>query len=94
MAMRSCGCATTQTIAPSRRASRHIAQGSASVRSQQTEQNRIFCRTSPMAAASAAASSGEARKMWKASRVAVFSPIPGSLASCWMSRAIGEANTA
>src|SRR5450432_1074996 len=92
MAIRSCGCATTQTRPPSRRWSRQIEQGSASVRSQQIEQKRIFCRTSPMAADSAAASSGEARNIWKASRAAVFSPTPGSLASCWISRAIGEAN--
>jgi hypothetical protein len=40
-----------------------MAQGSVSVRSQQTEQNRIFCFTSAIAAASAAASSGDARRM-------------------------------
>src|SRR5688572_6395508 len=48
-------------------------------------------RSSTMAAPSAAASSAGARRMWKASRAAVFSPMPGSLASCWMSLAIGPA---
>ena len=56
------------------------------------EQKRIFCFTSAIAAASAAASSGDARRMWNASRAAVFSPMPGSLPSCWTSRAIGDAN--
>src|SRR5262249_49864679 len=84
---------TTQTSPASRRASAQTAQGSASVRSQQTPQKRVFCLASLIAAASAAASSGAAGRMWKARRAAVLSAMPGGFAGCWTRRAMGEAYT-
>src|SRR5450631_975561 len=91
MAITSCGWATAHTRLVSRRSSRQMVQRSPSVKSQQTLHRRIFARKSRMAAASADASSSGARKMWKARRAAVFSPMPGNLPSSHTRRAIGPA---
>src|SRR5438067_12001865 len=54
------------------------------------EHRRILSLTSTSACARSRAYSPGARKMWKARREAVFSPMPGSLASSRMSREIGS----
>src|SRR6476620_10385093 len=56
----------------------------------QISQRRILSFTSTSACARSRAYSGGARSTWNASRVAVFSPMPGSLASSRMSRPMGS----
>src|SRR5512146_2253587 len=86
MAMRSAIPSTTHNSFSSRRSSRHRPHSSASVRLKQRPHRWTFCFTSEMAAARSRAYSSGARRMWKARRCAVFSPMPGSLASCATSR--------
>src|SRR5512140_290638 len=86
MAMRSAIPSTTHRSFSSRRSSRHRPHSSASVRLKQRPHRCTFCFTSEMAAARSRAYSSGARRMWKARRCAVFSPMPGSLASCATNR--------
>ena len=83
---------TTQITDGSRRSSAQIMQRAPSARLKQISQNPIFSLTSRIASANALASSGCARRMWKASRCAVRAPTPGSLPSSVTSRWIGGAN--
>jgi len=71
----------------------HISQRSPSARLKQLRQSRILFLTSRMLSASFRASSSVARRMNVASRVAVFSPTPGSLVSSAISRLMGSAVT-
>lgn len=89
--MMSPGSSTTQITVSSRRASEQIEQSSPSERLKQTWQKPIFSLTSVIASASASASAGSRRRMWKASRCAVRGPIPGSLLSSVMRRWTGAA---
>src|SRR5947209_20450168 len=57
------------------------------------EQRRILSLTSTSACARSRAYSPGARKMWNARRDAVFSPMPGSLASSRIKREIGSVAT-
>jgi hypothetical protein len=92
--MTSPGSSTTQIIVGSRRSSWQIAQRGPSARLKQISQRLIFSFTSRIASASAAASSAEVRRMWKASRCAVRLPMPGSLPSSVTSRWRGGASKA
>ena len=65
-----------------------------SARLKQTSQRPMRSLTSRIASASAWASSGEARRMWNASRCAVRLPMPGSLASSVTRRWRGGASSA
>src|SRR5437868_10383091 len=66
-------------------------QGSCEVRLQQVEHRRTSRSSEVSASARSRAYCGGDSRMWKASRWAVFSPTPGSLASRTVSRAIGSA---
>src|SRR5262245_33448250 len=88
MANRSAGSSTTQITSALRCGSAHSGQGSLSVNAKHTEQRRVSSFTAISASASAWAYSRSPRRMWNASREAVFSPIPGSRVSCWIRRVI------
>jgi hypothetical protein len=79
--MTSLGSSTTQITRRSRRSSVHTRQRGSSARLKQTSHSTMRSLTSRIAAASAVASSSEARRMWKASRCAVRLPMPGSFDS-------------
>ena len=81
---------TTQRVRSSRRWSVQKPQRLPSVSAKQRLQRRTLLFTSSSAATSSAAYSGGARRMWKASRWAVFSPMPGSLESWATSRFSGS----
>src|SRR3954454_9696131 len=81
MAMMSLASSTTHTRLASRRGLAQIGQGLASVRLPHTPQGRTRSRMVTMPRASRCASSAGAFSRWKASRSAVFRPIPGSRAS-------------
>lgn len=89
--MMSPGSSTTQMTEASRRSSEQMVQVSPSERLKQTVQKPIFSLTSVIASASASASAGSRRRMWKASRWAVRVPIPGSLLSSVIRRWTGAA---
>src|SRR5687768_5684320 len=60
-----------------------MGHGSPSVSAKQTEQRRVSSFTERSAWASASAYARSARRTWKASRPAVFSPMPGRrMSSC------------
>src|SRR6476661_1721333 len=58
----------------------------------QTEQRRSLAFSSRTASESASASAALERRMWKARRWALLAPMPGSLRSSSMRRAMGSAN--
>src|SRR5688572_5027569 len=70
-----------------RSGSPQVEHGSVSERLQHVEHSRMRAFTSVIAAARSRAYSSGARRMWNARRAAVFSPMPGSFASAWISRA-------
>src|SRR5258708_21841211 len=57
-----------------------------------TEHKRRLALTSRTAKASASASSSLDRRMWNASRCALFAPTPGSFFNSSINRDIGSAN--
>src|SRR3954468_17565016 len=84
---------TTQMRWSSRRGSSQIVHRGPSARLKHTSQRPMRSLTSRIASARAKASSGEARRTWKASRWAGRPPTPGSLDSSVTRRWIGAAYT-
>jgi hypothetical protein len=90
----SLGSSTTQITSPSRFSSSQIRHFGPTARLKQTSQNPTVSLTSRIASASGRASSGDMRRIWKASRCAVRWPMPGRRASSVMSRLTGGENKA